>query len=362
MKIAIVGAGIFGMIAALELSEVCSRVEIFESQSDVLALSSKFNQARLHRGLHYPRDLPTAIDANKSFSEFSQRFPFAVKNVTQFYVVAKDGSLVSSSQYLEFIQQAGIDVVELDSLEYVPAKNAALIVKAIESTFETDLIKQFLLNKIWETPNITLRLNTTVVKIEEISNKAKIGIVSGETFEFDRAVVCAYAHNSHLAKNIGIEWPQTRFEVCEVLLGVAPQLENQGITVMDGPFWSIMPYGFSGLHSLTHVSHTPLDGSNDELLVCQRKHRQCGVLNTFDCNHCNFLPKSNKEAIVDSVRDFTNGKLDFRYRNSTYVLKAVLNNDDKDGRPTIVRNSSMGLVKFIFSGKIGDSVTISNLI
>ena len=38
-----------------------------------------------------------------------------------------------------------------------------------------------------------------------------------------------------------------KYELCELILGdVTPGLEDVGLTVMDGPFFSVMPYGLSG--------------------------------------------------------------------------------------------------------------------
>ena len=43
-----------------------------------------------------------------------------------------------------------------------------------------------------------------------------------------------------------------KYELCEIILcKVSSSIENVGITVMDGPFFSLMPFGKTGYHSLT---------------------------------------------------------------------------------------------------------------
>jgi hypothetical protein len=42
-----------------------------------------------------------------------------------------------------------------------------------------------------------------------------------------------------------------------VLVSVPPVLQGLGITVMDGPFFSLMPFPPRGSHSLSHVRYTP---------------------------------------------------------------------------------------------------------
>ena len=63
-----------------------------------------------------------------------------------------------------------------------------------------------------------------------------------------------------------------KYEKCEIILcTVDESLKNTGITVMDGPFFSLMPFGQTGLHSLTSVTFTPHETSYDSVATfpCQ---------------------------------------------------------------------------------------------
>ena len=63
-----------------------------------------------------------------------------------------------------------------------------------------------------------------------------------------------------------------KYEKCEIILcTVNDLLKHVGITVMDGPFFSKMPFGKTGLHSLTSVSFTPHETSYAEntMFACQ---------------------------------------------------------------------------------------------
>lgn len=56
-----------------------------------------------------------------------------------------------------------------------------------------------------------------------------------------------------------------KYELCEVILCKVPDtLKDIGITVMDGEFFSIMPFGFSKYHTLTSVHYTPHTVSSPE--------------------------------------------------------------------------------------------------
>ena len=71
MKIAVVGAGIFGVTAAYTLAKNHS-VDLFEKNNDIMMESSDVNQCRVHRGYHYPRSPDTVknvLIANRSFND-----------------------------------------------------------------------------------------------------------------------------------------------------------------------------------------------------------------------------------------------------------------------------------------------------
>jgi glycerol-3-phosphate dehydrogenase len=63
MKIAVIGAGIFGTEISLKLSREGHDVHLYEKEYEILKGATAGSQNRLHMGLHYPRDLKTAIQS-----------------------------------------------------------------------------------------------------------------------------------------------------------------------------------------------------------------------------------------------------------------------------------------------------------
>ncbi|MBC7740550.1 MAG: FAD-dependent oxidoreductase, partial [Bdellovibrionaceae bacterium] len=55
MKIAIIGAGFYGVSLALALAEKGHCITVFEDESNIMARASQANQARIHNGYHYTR-------------------------------------------------------------------------------------------------------------------------------------------------------------------------------------------------------------------------------------------------------------------------------------------------------------------
>ena len=72
-KIAIIGAGFFGISIAFFFLKKKFDVTIFEKNSDILTGASRANQLRFHLGYHYPRSYKTLNEIqsmNKSFISF----------------------------------------------------------------------------------------------------------------------------------------------------------------------------------------------------------------------------------------------------------------------------------------------------
>ena len=72
MRIAVIGAGIFGSTVAVKLAEAGFGVDLYEKEGDILQAASGINQYRLHRGYHYPRSKETALSSKKPRSRFAK--------------------------------------------------------------------------------------------------------------------------------------------------------------------------------------------------------------------------------------------------------------------------------------------------
>ena len=55
MKIAIIGAGIYGCHLALCLKNQGNSIDVYDMSSDLFSGASTHNSFRIHKGYHYPR-------------------------------------------------------------------------------------------------------------------------------------------------------------------------------------------------------------------------------------------------------------------------------------------------------------------
>src|SRR5690242_13856352 len=95
---AVIGGGVFGGTAALELGRAGVRVDLFERHADLVLGTTRANQGRLHHGYHYPRS-PTA-DMREHAKRFETLFPESViTNNQHYYCIARERSHVTGAQY-----------------------------------------------------------------------------------------------------------------------------------------------------------------------------------------------------------------------------------------------------------------------
>ena len=73
---------------------------------------------------------------------------------------------------------------------------------------------------------------------------------TGQTVTAGGVVLAGYAGINPLRRALGLDPLPLKHELTEVLLcRVVDPYRNLGITVMDGPFWWFMPFGWTDLVS-----------------------------------------------------------------------------------------------------------------
>ena len=83
---------------------------------------------------------------------------------------------------------------------------------------------------------------------------------SGEIAEIyaDHVFNCTYSHINYLLENSSLELISLKHEMTEMcLVDVPDELKKIGLTIMCGPFFSVMPFPSAKLHSFSHVRYTP---------------------------------------------------------------------------------------------------------
>jgi len=267
----IVGGGFFGSYLALLLKERGLDSVIVEREDDLMQRASYNNQARVHNGYHYPRSLMTAVRSRVNFPRFLKDFPDCVfEDFEKYYAVGSVLGKVTASQFELFMERVG-----------APLKKAPDRIKRL---FNPDLIEQVwaareiafdagklreIMKKRLSAAGITVELGTDAVNVIETPGQHLIleTLKNGETSSWQSRFVfnCTYSGLNRLRRGSGLSLIPLKHEFTEMAL-VHPPASIRGIsvTVMCGPFFSLMPFPDRDLWTLSHVRYTPHHSWQDE--------------------------------------------------------------------------------------------------
>ena len=167
-----------------------------------------------------------------------------------------------------------------------------------------------------------------------------------------------YAATNQILDMLGHEKFDIKYELCEIILcEVNDLLKEYGFTIMDGPFFSIMPFGKTGLHSLTSVTFTPHTTCYESVptFSCQSKsQRYCTPKHLGNCNDCIAKPASAFAYMANLTRKYLKDEFEFLYKQSLFSMKPILMSSEiDDSRPTVIRTYSLNPTCVgVLSGKI----------
>lgn len=355
----ILGAGLYGLYSALFCGKRGEKVLVLEYDSEPFKRATYINQARVHMGYHYPRSYSTAIKSAHYFERFMNDYSFCV--LTEFdkvYATSANFSWTSADQFMKFCKAANIRCDDINPLKYFNDRMCDGAFLTTEYTYDANILKDYFLKEIAKYPNVEIKYNTRIKDIKQWSTHFEIALEDGELYSTDFLLNATYASCNQILNKLGYEPFKIKYELCEIILcKVSDRLKNVGITVMDGPFFSIMPFGKTGYHSLTSVTFTPHVTSYESLPVfdCQKKSKGfCSPEQLGNCNDCPAKPESAWTYMSNMASKYLKGEYEFEYASSLFSMKPILKASEiDDSRPTVVKQYSTNPTFIsVFSGKI----------
>lgn len=351
----VIGGGIFGTYSAIVLAKLGFKVLLIEQEKILMNRASYVNQARLHTGLHYPRSISTARESLRHYESFLREFPRAVREFKQIYAISNFNSKTSGKGFLSFIERLGINYDEINPNLFFNRGTVSSAFQVNEPSFSATKLREQLNEIISRNQNIEVFLGTHVTAGEVSSEGATLELDDGSRLSTRGVVIATYAGTNSILKMLGIHSLPLDFELTEVVLGkVNSRMLGTGITVMDGPFWSLMPFGNTELSSLTTVGFTPiLKSSQIPSFDCQLKRSGCTPMRLANCNSCEVKPKSNRFHHLQQMKLFLKSDYDFFPTESLFTVKTILASTEvDDARPTIIHKVNDLPVWTVFSGKV----------
>lgn len=355
----IVGAGLYGLYSALFCGKCGEKVLVLECDSAPFKRATYINQARVHMGYHYPRSYSTAIKSSHYFERFIKDYSFCVlSKFDQIYATSENFSWTSADQFMKFCSAASIRCEEVNPSKYFNDRMCDGAFLTTEYTFDANILKNYFLLELAKYPNVEIKYNAKIRNIKKTQTSFQVSTESDDNYSTRFLLNATYASSNQILNKVGYEPFKIKYELCEIILcNVSNKLKDIGITVMDGPFFSIMPFGKTGYHSLTSVTFTPHMTSNDCLPTfnCQeRSNGFCSPQQLGNCNDCPEKPESAWTFMSNMARKYLKDEYEFEYVGSLFSMKPILKASEiDDSRPTVIKEYSTNPTFIsVFSGKI----------
>lgn len=339
MKIAVVGAGLFGCAAALKLKELGS-VDLYDEKKYIMRCASRINQYRLHVGYHYPRSKETAVQSLNSIQSFLREYGDCVDidNKEHYYALSNEGSLVNTEEYFRFLFDVGLKFQVINGADWIDNDKIQVLIRANEHTID---------------------ISKLAYKIEENLIRSDVNLILNNRFmredidDYDMVVFATYSSiNFLLPENQQIQY---QFEVCEKpIIRLQHEWKDRSVVILDGQFCCIDPKLNSGNHVIGHVEHGIINRNVGLYPIIPRN-----LLSIVNSGLWYEPPVTNIEKFENSILEFF-PKLKMRHIGSMYTIRTVLpDRDHDDARPSYITKHSDKLYS-IFSGKLGTCVDIAN--
>lgn len=356
----IIGAGLYGLYAALFCCERGQKVVVLEKDIAPFKRATYINQARVHQGYHYPRSISTAMKSAGYFERFNKDYDFCInREFDQIYATSSKYSWSDGKQFKDFCKAANIPCEELHPSNYFKDDMCDGVFRTREYTYDAMILRDYLMEKLAQYENVvSIEYDVQIDKIEKTNNSYIIYTEDRGDFESGYVLNATYAGTNQILDMIGFEKFKIKYELCEIILcDINDKLKDVGFTVMDGPFFSIMPFGKTGYHSLTSVTFTPHTTSYDEVptFLCQEKSDGfCSKKRLGNCNDCIAKPETAFPYMSSLARKYMRDEYEFTYKQSLYSMKPILMSSEiDDSRPTVIRKySSNPTFVGVLSGKI----------
>jgi len=355
----IIGAGLYGLYSALFCCKRGDKVLIIEYDDVPFKRATFINQARVHMGYHYPRSYSTAVKSANYFKRFNKDYGFCVlDSFNQVYATSSVFSWANADQFKKFCKVANIPCDSISTEKYF--KNGMCDGSFIteEYTYDAQILKDYFLDELNMYPQLVQKYSCCINKVTTVLDKYELTLSDGSIVKSDFILNATYASVNQIIEKFGFEKFKIKYELCEIILcKVNEKLLNTGLTIMDGPFFSIMPFGKTGYHSLTSVTFTPHITSKELLptFECQgRSNGSCSPQQLGNCNDCIAKPETAWAYMSNLAKKYLKDELSFEYSHSLFSIKPILMASEiDDSRPTIIREfSSKPYFYSVLSGKI----------
>jgi glycine/D-amino acid oxidase-like deaminating enzyme len=204
-----------------------------------------------------------------------------------------------------------------------------------------------MLNRL-QNNNVEILFNHEVSRVEKTNSNLELTVISGTEVQkvtSKQVFNCTYSLLNSVLSESSLELIPLRHEMTEICIIDAPdELKKVGITIMCGPFFSIMPFPSKQAHSFSHVRYTPHYEWDDN---------DTAYLNAHKLARENHRRTAFKKMQLDAQR-YIPMLEDIKYKESLWEVKTILPRSGTDDSRPILFKENYGLpgLHCVMGGKI----------
>lgn len=330
----VIGGGFYGLRIALYLREALGvgSIAVLEAGDEVMGRASYANQARVHNGYHYPRSILTGYRSQVNLPTFRREYGDAVvSRFPHYYGIARRLSKTNARQFELFCKRIGASVSDAPTgvARGFDQNRIEKLFLVDEPAFDSRVLRDILLDRLDRAGGVDVRTATRVERIAGVDDDLQVA-AGDRSFRAPRVISAVYAGINALHEASSLPLVDLQQELTEMALVTLPDaLGGAAFTVMDGPFFSMMPFPSRGLHTLSHVRYTP-----------HRRWREVGssvAVEPYAATKGIERDSRFPSMYADVVRYMPSAR-GMVHRDSLYEAKAVLaRSADDDSRPILFR-------------------------
>jgi len=368
----VVGGGIFGCYAALYLAGRGAKVVLLEKENRLFQKASLVNQARLHSGYHYPRSVATAAMSDEHKERFTQEHRAFVNTAFEkYYAVDRFGSFTDPLQFERFCAYLNIPCERVMEHPLFNFERLEALYKTVEHSFDPILLGNYYREQVTANSSIEVLTNTQITLATAVGTYWEMQIQSLDKplamLQAPVVINATYAATNGVNELFGLKHLALTHEISEIAFVSSRLFADKGLTVMDGPFGSIMPYGLSGLLSLSSVAYTHHKISYEDTphFDCQvPEDPACRPEAPGICTTCVRRPDSNAKKMLAQMRQYFDRSVEFEHLFSYFTIKSKLKASHiDDGRPTeIALLHENPRFYCLFAGKINSIYEVEKVV
>jgi hypothetical protein len=280
---------------------------------------------------------------------FLADFPNAIDDeFDHYYAVSRKSSKVTVRQFEEFCRRIGAPLHAAPDhvVRSFEGSRVEKVYRVREPVFNARLVRDRMVDLIREARSIDVLTGTTVFGVRQQSAGLVIETSRG-SLGAKLAFNTTYSSINAIQRGSGLPLISLQHELAEMALVDCTDsfLVNAGITIMDGPFFSILPFPDRGLHTLSHVRYTPharwTEGpdTTEESSLWSRQSP---------------IPPSNFTRMRADVARHIPSLRGIEHKESLWEVKTVLPQSSRDDSRPILYRAEYGLKGYtvVLGGKL----------